>query len=552
MTDQKEKYQRQLDMLSEISIHLQDLVLSKNIYKQILENIQSCFHYYHISLWTVDKNEVPSLAANDGAYEHKLIPGFQMEDEGIINYVIQTKKPYLCNDTTNDPNFSSLNLPTETQSSLSVPVFSPKKELYAILNIESAMKEAFNKDDLHVMESVAALVSLALNNVFLYNEVRDFNKQLKSKIQEKTKELQKAKERILAQQQMLKKENRALKTIVTKSIDEKGEILGESIAIKSLLSMIDKIAPTLITVLIQGESGTGKELLARRIHKKSDRPNKPFLMINCAALQDSLLESELFGHEKNTFEDPSQKIGLLETADEGTLFLDNVEEISLPIQAKLLRTIQEGEIYRIGGKKNIKVNVRIISATHQDLEQEVKTGHFREDLFYRLDMITLRVPPLRERLEDVPILLEHFLKKSDLVTTRKTLKIDERSLQTLKNYPWPGNVRELQNVVERLKILTTDDTIYPENLPFNIRMPKKFSEEKKPGGTVIMDNIKQMRLEELEKNHILQMLNYQFGNKTKTAKTLGITVKTLYNKLHHYGLLSKNNNKESSSNNRLK
>lgn len=533
--DLAEKHRKQLDMLNQVSKQLQGLIGSENLYKEIVKIIQNHFHYYHMSLWTVDSEGGATLQAHDGAYEKSLQPGFRMKNEGIIGHVIKTGKSYLSNDIPHDQNFTSLNMPSETKSSLCVPVVMRDQGLKAVINIESIYSGAFGDDDLDAMTSVAAQVSLALNNALLYNEISDFNQHLKRTIQEKTQELRKAHERILQQQKLLKKENQALKTIVSKNYSDK-EILGKSTVIQSLLAMIDKIAPTRVSVLIQGESGTGKELVAHRIHQRSDRADKPFVTINCASLQESLLESELFGHEKGSFTGAiAQKIGLAETADGGTLFLDEIGEVSLAIQAKLLRFIQEGEIYRVGGKTPIKVDVRVISATNRDLEQEVSRGGFREDLYYRLNTITLRVPPLRKRPEDVSLLINYFLENSKF-GAHHVMNVEPRALEALQTYNWPGNVRELQNTVERLKILTEGNTISFEDLPFNIRMAKRISEGS-AGGPQVVQSTKSMTLEELERNHILQMLAYQQGNKTKTAKVLGITIKTLYNKLHRYGLL---------------
>ena len=325
--------------------------------------------------------------------------------------------------------------------------------------------------------------------------------------------------------------------------DYSKEIIGQSTTVSAMLSMVDKIAPTRVTVLIQGESGTGKELIAHRIHKQSDRNDKPFVTINCGALQESLLESELFGHEKGSFTGAvAQKIGLAETADGGTLFLDEIGEMSLSIQTKLLRFLQEGEMYRIGGKHPVRVDVRVLSATNRDLEQEVKGGRFREDLFYRLNTITLRMPPLRKRPEDIPMLVKHFLDHSRFGSTRH-LSIEFRAMEALKNYSWPGNIRELQNAIEQLKILVEGPEIRLDDLPFNIRMSAQTaannnsSTKTSPAGNALHGMSIAMTLEDLEKNHILQMLSFQHGNKTKTAKLLGITIKTLYNKLHRYGLL---------------
>jgi two-component system response regulator HydG len=292
--------------------------------------------------------------------------------------------------------------------------------------------------------------------------------------------------------------------------------------------------------LIQGESGTGKELIAQRLHLKSERADKPYVTVNCGALQESLLESELFGHEKGSFTGAIvQKIGLAEAADGGTLFLDEIGEMSLSIQAKLLRFLQEGEFYRIGGKKPLKVNVRVISATNRDLEQEVKEGRFREDLFYRLNTITLRMPSLRKRKEDLPALVEHFLKSSRYGGSA-IRKIDPRVQEILQNYDWPGNIRELQNTIERMKILCENHEIRIEDIPFGIRSPKSSKAE---SGEYEVG----MPLDELEKNHILRALTYFQGNKTKTAQSLGITIKTLYNKLHRYGVIQTEGSQQSDS-----
>ncbi|MCO5143727.1 MAG: sigma-54-dependent Fis family transcriptional regulator [Oligoflexia bacterium] len=530
----KSKQRTQLRTLNELSHRLQSLLNADNLYKETLKIIQSHFNYYYISLWTVDQSGNATLQAHEGAYANFLSPGFQLKNEGIIGFVIKNKQAYLSNEVSKDNNFTSLRLPIETKSALAVPIIDADQGLIGVLNVEAAESNAFGDDDLTLMESIGAQVSLALSSAKLYTKVSDFNKELQKNVELKTQELVVANERILDQQKLLQKENRVLKTIVSRTADSK-EIVGQSIAVNSLMSMIDKIAPTRVSVLIQGESGTGKELVAHRIHKQSDRTENPFVTINCGALQESLLESELFGHEKGAFTGAvAQKIGLAETADGGTLFLDEIGEMSLSIQAKLLRFLQEGEMYRIGGKSPIRVDVRVLSATNRDLEQEVKAGRFREDLFYRLNTITLRVPPLRKRPEDISLLVNRFLSSSKFGSAR-ILTIHPKAVEALKNYGWPGNIRELQNTVEQLKILVDGPEIRLEDLPFNIRMAKGKANE--DGSNSSNQTSIAMTLEDLEKNHILQMLAYQQGNKTKTAKVLGITIKTLYNKLHRYGLL---------------
>mgnify|MGYP001604973394 CR=1 FL=1 len=307
-------------------------------------------------------------------------------------------------------------------------------------------------------------------------------------------------------------------------------MLGESTALRAIQDLIEKVAPTSATVLIQGESGTGKELVARSLHLKSLRSDQPFISVNCGALNENLLESELFGHEKGAFTGAlNQKMGLAEAANGGTLLLDEVGEMSFGLQAKLLRFLQEGEFYRVGGKKPIQVDVRIISATNRELETEIKNGRFREDLFYRLNTITLRTPPLRDRREDIPLLVEHFLTNSRHSPAGGPAKIlDARALDALQKYDWPGNIRELQNTMERLRILVDGPRVQFDDLPPQIRMPVTRRD--------LLELSPTTPLEEVEKRHILRTLTFFQGNKTRCAQSLGITVKTLYNKLRCYGM----------------
>ena len=292
--------------------------------------------------------------------------------------------------------------------------------------------------------------------------------------------------------------------------------------------MVERVAPSNATVLILGESGTGKELIAHAIHERSHRRNKPFVAINCGALRETLLESELFGHEKGAFTGAySRKIGLAEAANGGTLFLDEIGELSPGIQAKLLRFIQEGEIYRVGGKEPIKVDIRLISATNRELESEVQRGSFREDLYYRINTIVAHVPPLRRRKEDIVLLVDHFLSKGPHSYLNRGQKMSEEAMAVITKYDWPGNIRELQNMCERLQILSDGHMIMPGDLPENIRNPEQ--------KVVVDDYDTSVSLHELEKRYILKALAHFEGNKTQAANALGITIKTLYNKLHEYG-----------------
>jgi two-component system response regulator HydG len=323
-------------------------------------------------------------------------------------------------------------------------------------------------------------------------------------------------------QQLSWNQNQPQKVIDSKVIIHKSEIMCQ------LIKMIDRVAPSTASILIQGESGTGKELLAHSIHEKSLRRGKPFVTINCGALREALLESELFGHEKGSFTGAyNRKIGLAEVANGGTLFLDEIGELASGIQAKLLRFIQEGEIYRVGGKDPIKVDIRLISATNRNLEQEVIKGNFREDLYYRINTIVVTAPPLRKRKEDIPSLITYLMGQVRGSGFIKSRQMSEEALKTMIDYNWPGNIRELQNVCERLQILSEGEVITMNDLPENI----KVKEDVAP----LTEYDPSVKLYDVEKKMILQALNHFGGNKTQAATALGITIKTLYNKLHEYG-----------------
>ena len=310
------------------------------------------------------------------------------------------------------------------------------------------------------------------------------------------------------------------------------KIIYKSDLMSQLMKMIGRVAPSHATILILGESGTGKELIARAIHKQSQRSNQPFIAINCGALRETLLESELFGHERGAFTGAyAKKIGLAEVANGGTLFLDEIGELSPGIQAKLLRFLQEGEIFRVGGKEPIKIDIRLISATNRELDKEVIEGNFREDLFYRINTIMLHSPPLRHRKEDIPELVKHFLSSNIHNRSSSNYQIDEEALKDIMKYDWPGNIRELENACERLQILCEGHIIMPGDLPDHI---------KNPDLRIVAENYDPtMTLHELEKRYILKALSHFEGNKTQAANALGITVKTLYNKLHEYGEFEK-------------
>lgn len=316
---------------------------------------------------------------------------------------------------------------------------------------------------------------------------------------------------------------------------DRHNIIGQSAAMTRLLEMVEQVAPTLATVLISGESGTGKEIIANAIHHNSSRRPAPFVKINCAALTETLLESELFGHEKGAFTGADRKReGKFMQADTGSIFLDEVSEMSPGMQVKLLRVLQERELTRVGGSEVIKVDVRVIAATNKDLKEEVWQGRFREDLFYRLNVVALVVPPLRERRDDIPLLAQHFLKTFASRNEKSIQGFTSGALRRMAQYSWPGNVRELMNTIERAVVMGRSDTIGPEELVFP--MEEKVLHDSTGEEATARDGsaLEGLSLEEVEKISILEMLRATGGNKSEAARRLGITRKTLRKKLEKY------------------
>ncbi len=333
-----------------------------------------------------------------------------------------------------------------------------------------------------------------------------------------------------SEQILLKKEVELLRKEVQQRYSF-GNIIGKSPQMQKVFQLIKQVANTSSNVIIYGKSGTGKELVAKAIHYNSPRKDKPFIAVNCSAIPESLLESELFGHEKGAFTGAvSSRKGLFEEANGGTIFLDEVGDMSLAMQAKLLRVIEDKEIRAVGSDKPRKIDVRIIAATHKDLEKAVKEGTFREDLFYRLNVIPIYLPELRERVEDIPLLVEYFLKKYGEEAGRPNIRISREALACMMKYSWPGNVRELENLIERLVVLSPGDEITVNDLPEYIRVCKAETlvEELTLG--------ERITLEELEKRYILKVLRETGWHKSNAAKILGIDRRTLYRKIEEYKL----------------
>jgi DNA-binding NtrC family response regulator len=328
-------------------------------------------------------------------------------------------------------------------------------------------------------------------------------------------------------------QNIAFKTELAR-IAASSSIVSHHPSVLEILRTAMKVAPTDTPVLIEGESGTGKELIANYIHKNSLRSEEPFVVLNCASMQESLLESELFGHEKGSFTDASkEKQGLAEIANGGTLFLDEIGEISSVIQPKLLRFVQSGEYRRVGGTRVLKSDVRILSATNKNLLAEVRNGRFREDLLYRINVFTLNLPPLRKRKEDIPYLVDNFFKKR--YGEINAWEVSDNALTALKNYEWPGNIRELENVLERAAIISDENTIQVHDLPLSWkeRTSSAEPEESREISKVVGNPIP---LREIEKAHVQGVLNSVGWDKKLAAKILDMNIKTLYIKIQTYGL----------------
>ena len=406
---------------------------------------------------------------------------------GVLNQVLKEKKPVLYHDVLKDPvasKFDSIRI-KGIKSIIGVPIFY-NEQLWGIILVDSTkQREHFTEESLSMLRLFSNIVSLALDKIIGLEKLRNENLQLQNQVE---------------------------------SLIQIPEIVGESVAIRKLKTLIHKVAKTDATVLITGESGTGKDLVARAIHQLSNRKEFPYLAQFCGSIPDTLLESELFGYRKGAFTGAvKDKIGLLEATNKGTFFLDEIADISPALQAKLLRVLENREIIRLGDTEIRKIDVRIITATNKNLNELVKQGKFREDLFYRLNVFPIHVPPLRERHGDIPLLAEHFLK----IYGGGNYKIEKSAINKLEKFHWPGNVRQLINVIQRAIITSQGKTIKASDILFDFEETNIYS------GT----------LDEIERAIVKKRLEEFGGNKTLVAKSLGVSRKWIYLKLEE---LSKN------------
>jgi len=413
----------------------------------------------------------------------------------IVNQVLHERVAVMCDDVSEDQalgNAESL-VTSHVRSLLCVPLMLFEKPLGVIYVDTREAGVQFDEGHLHLLTAAASIAAVAIDNA--------------------------------RHVEWLKGENERLH----REINIEHRMVGESKPMREVYQMISKVAPTNSTILIRGESGTGKELTAHALHQNSPRSHKPFVAINCATLTEALLESELFGHEKGAFTGAvAQKRGKLEIAEGGTLFLDEVGELTLTIQAKLLRVLQEREFERVGATRPIKVDVRIITATNKDLEEAARNGSFRQDLYYRINVISINMPPLRERREDIPLLASYFAAKCGQKVKRRIMGISPDARSCLMAYDWPGNVRELENAIERATVLGATDFILPEDLPEAVLE------------AALLPIPQQMKyyeaLKEAKKQLILDALEHAGGNYTEAAKLLGVHPNNLHRLMRNLNL----------------
>jgi transcriptional regulator with GAF, ATPase, and Fis domain len=430
----------------------------------------------------------------------------------VCRKVVSERAAVIAADAVSEVGQSESMMGAQIRSTLGVPLWRGE-EILGVIQLDNRVSAGmFTSSDLEIMAVLAHNASLAVANARLVRRLR-------------------------AAEDRLKKENAFLKgreeSRRTGGKNGQPEIIGNSTAIRALIAQLDKVVDTKVTVLVEGETGVGKELIAASVHYRSRRRDKLFVGQNCAAMPENLLESELFGHKKGSFTGAhEEKKGLFEIADGGTLFLDEVTEMPLSLQSKLLRVLQEGEIRPVGATQERKVNVRIVAATNRNLEKEVAEGRFREDLYYRLKVFPLRVPPLRERREDVPLLANSFLQRYATEMGKPAAGFSQQTMELLQSYTWPGNVRELQNEVQRLVIqIDAGAFITPDLLSPRVRQVEGMIERVKPAkGT-----LKEM-MDQLERWLLIEALREHDNNKTAAARGLGITREGLHKKLRGFGL----------------
>jgi formate hydrogenlyase transcriptional activator len=478
----------------------------------VLENAVEAMQ---VSIERIDGIEVFMVEGEEAALKaHTGLPGWLIEKirrlpapQGYTWKVIRDGKPRYCADVDQDRFIHPVARAFGIKSYLSMPITAEGKAVGTI-NINSFQTNAFDDEELHLLELISKHIEIAINNARQAEALR-----------QALAEVERLKNRLQAENVYLQEE--------LTTVHHCGEFIGTSNPLREVLRRVEQVAPTDATVLIQGETGTGKELIARAIHRRSRHRDRPLVKVNCAALPAGLIESELFGHEKGAFTGAiARKIGRFELADGGTLFLDEVGELPLELQAKLLRVLQEGEFERVGGSHTITARVRVIAATNRNLAEAVKVGAFRADLFYRLNVFPLTLPPLRERKDDIPLLVQCALERFAKKFGKPLQRLSDESLGRVMRYSWPGNVRELQNVLERAAILARGPVVEIDEA-----LDQRLSENEQLSPV--------MTLQEVERAHILRVLDETHGiieGPRGAARILGLHPNTLRSRLQKIGI----------------
>lgn len=475
--------------------------LDENVFfSKISDFVNRQFGEYKVQVFEAFEDGSTQLRAENG----KLVEGgiILEKGKGLSGYVTRMKRAYYSN-SKRDPLLSGVQRDEAIESELCVPVNADGMIIGTIHVQSSTEGRTFSEEDVEAVREILSEIQTPLKNLKVYLIAKHLNRELQGKIEQKDEELK----------------MRGPAQVSKKSSSEKVEIIGHSNPILEINNIAKRIAGEDFPVMIVGESGTGKKLLARKIHSISSRAEGEVHVLHCSALDEAQVELELFG--------TTERQGLFEKANQGTLILDCVEELSLNIQAKVLRTLLSGEIYKAGTNIPTAVNARVVSTNKRPLDQAVEEGKFREDLVYRLNIVSIDMPSLEDRKDDVKVLSEFFMNHGKAKEDYKILT--SKAVEKLMGYNWPGNIQELRNVMERTYILSDDRYVDEHHLPNLTREVK----EEEPQ----QEEFNEMTLHDLEKIHIIRTLEHLGGNKTRAAKTLGITVKTLYNKLHSYGLV---------------
>jgi Nif-specific regulatory protein len=493
-------------MSNELSNQLLATLDEGLFFGRLSAHIHNTFGLYKVQIYKSFEDGATQLVAENGAAINNA--EISTRPHGLSSYVTRTRRAYYSNAVKRDPLLANVEYDDGVEAELCVPINSQGTILGTIHVRSQKEGKVFSENDITTVLGILKDIETPLNNMRMYLLAKHLNRELMKRIETKEKQVT----------------NIPMTRNMNTAKEQEIKIIGHSKAFTDIMNLIKKVAPEDFPVLIEGDNGVGKKLISKKIHQLSTRREAPAIVVHCSALNDEILEAELFG--KN------DKKGLLELANGGTIIFNEVSELSLNLQGKLLRFLLSGETYRLGGDRGIPVNVRILSTSKKSLQKEVDEGKFREDLLYRLNTVSIFVPSLRDRKDDIKVLAEHFL---NLNRDKEQFKVlTNRAVDVLNGYIWPGNAQELRNIMERTYVLAEGKYIDEDHLP-------NFVKEENHVEVVKEEEFAEMTLAELEKRHIIRSLDFLNGNKTKAARALGITVKTLYNKLHSYGLVHSKN-----------